>query len=133
MRLFVYQERVWDWLYKCFGQDIACDQTERSFRFLEEALELVQAAGATKEQALALVDYVYSRDRGEVRQELGGVMVTLAAFAAAAGFDLEVCGQDELNRVSQPEIIDKIRKKQAMKRGVVSHAAQAAIPGEWLG
>ena len=38
-------------------------------RFLEEALELVQACGATASEAHQLVDYVYGRPVGEPAQE----------------------------------------------------------------
>jgi len=126
-----YQVRVRDWVLRCFGPVIANDMTERGFRFLEEALELVQSSGTTKEQALALVDYVYSRPTGEQGQEVGGVMVTLAALCSAACVDMQAAGERELSRVDTPETTAKIRRKQASKRGVVSHAAEAALPGEW--
>jgi uncharacterized protein YdbL (DUF1318 family) len=105
--------------------------TERSFRFLEEALELVQSVGCTRDQAHALVDYVYGRPAGRVGQEIGGVMVTLSALASAYVADIQVCAEREFNRINTPETIAKIRRKQASKRGVVSHAVQAALPGEW--
>jgi hypothetical protein len=126
-----YQARVRAWVLACFGQTIADDMTERSFRFLEEALELGQSIGCSREQAQALVDYVYQRPVGERSQEVGGVMVTLAALTAAAGIDLQAAAERELARVLSPEVTAKIRRKQAAKRGVVSHAAQEALPGEW--
>jgi hypothetical protein len=126
-----YQTRVRQWVIKCFGQKIADDMVERSFRFLEEALELVQSVGCTKEQALTLVDYVYNRENGKTPQEIGGVMVTLNAFASAAGLSTMDEGERELMRVDNIEIIRKIRKKQASKRDVVSHASQASLPGDW--
>lgn len=126
-----YQQRVRAWVLECFGKTIADDMVERSFRFLEEALELAQSVGCTREQAHALVDYVQGRPVGETGQEVGGVMVTLAAFTSAAGIDLEAEAERELARINAPETIAKIRRKQASKRGVVSHAAQAALPGAW--
>lgn len=129
--MITFQGRVSDWVRRCFGDAIAYDMTERSFRFLEEALELVQSVGCTKEQAQALVDYVYSRPRGTTKQEVGGVQVTLAAFCSAADIDMAHEGEQELRRVDTPELIQKIRRKQASKRGVVSHASQASLPGEW--
>lgn len=126
-----YQQRVRAWVLECFGQTIADDMTERSFRFLEEALELGQSIGCTREQAAALVEYVYSRPVGQRGQEVGGVMVTLAALTSAAGIDLQAEAERELARVEAPEVVAKIRRKQASKRGVVSHAAEAALPGEW--
>jgi hypothetical protein len=44
---FPFQHRVRDWVLACFGEVIAADVTERNHRFLEEALELVQAKGCT--------------------------------------------------------------------------------------
>ena len=73
------------WIKACLGPLIAADVTERNHRFLEEALELVQSKGCTASEAHQLVDYVFSRPVGEPFQELGGVMVTLAALADAAG------------------------------------------------
>jgi hypothetical protein len=126
-----YQQRVRAWVLECFGQQIADDMTERSFRFLEEALEVVQSLGCTKEQADALVTYVYDRPVGQTRQEIGGAMVTLAALSSAINIDMMEEGEYELARVDTPELIRKIRKKQASKRDVVSHASQASLPGDW--
>ena len=72
-----YQIQVRDWLYACFGEDVATNKLERNHRFLEEALELVQACGATQEDAHKLVDYTFNRPIGEKFQEVGGVMITL--------------------------------------------------------
>lgn len=52
-------------------------------------------------------------------------------LCSAAGIDLQGEADAELARVMRSEVIAKIRRKQAMKRGVVSHAAEAALPGEW--
>lgn len=113
MTVFSYQRRVRDWMLRCFGREIMNDKQERNFRFLEEALELVQACGCTCEEAQALVLYVYSRDVGEKHQEVGGVMVTLAALCEAQNVDMQECGETELSRVWTA--IDKIRAKQAAK------------------
>lgn len=114
-----FQKAVGSWLLKCFGQDIAKDKLERSFRFTEEALELAQATGLTKIQILILVDYVYSRGTGEPTQEIGGVMVTLAALCEANNFDLELAADTELKRIHQK--INKIREKHFSKpKDVVS-------------
>lgn len=110
-----YQSDVKDWCVTCFGEAIATDKTERCYRFMEEALELVQSVGMTERQVRQLVDYVYGRDIGEPYQEVGGVMVTLSTLVAANGLDLEKCARQELERINKPEIIDKIRKKHASK------------------
>lgn len=107
------QERVRSWVIKCFGLDIANDRNERNERFLEEALELVQSAGLTKDQAHNLVDYVYARPKGEIEQEVGGVTVTLDALCSAHNIDREACEETEINRIWGN--IDKIRDKQKKK------------------
>lgn len=108
-----FQTRVDRWLIACFGIEIARDKAERNHRFLEEALELVQACDCTKEEALKLVDYVYGRDVGEKSQEVGGVMNTLGALCLSHDLDMMDCGHIELDRCWTK--VDKIRAKQAAK------------------
>jgi hypothetical protein len=64
-----FQERVNAWMLECFGPAISADTVERNHRFLEEALELVQACGCTQSEAHLLVDYVFGRPAGEKFQE----------------------------------------------------------------
>ncbi|WP_243771990.1 hypothetical protein [Burkholderia anthina] len=110
-----FQARVQPWMLECFGPVIAADRIERNHRFLEEALELVQALGCTASEAHQLVDYTFGRPLGEPTQEVGGVMVTLAALCLANGLDMHAAGETELARISVPETIAKIRAKQAAK------------------
>jgi NTP pyrophosphatase (non-canonical NTP hydrolase) len=123
MHISDYQFKVWAWVNECFGEQVSQDATERSFRFIEESLELVQSLGATKEEVLKLVDYVYSRDVGELEQEIGGVMVTLAALNAAMDICLEQAAIRELERVNAK--IEKIRSKHFSKPQDV----RSPIPG----
>jgi hypothetical protein len=113
VRELTYQQRIQKWLVACFGDDIAGDLQERNHRFLEEALELTQACGCTKEEALQLVDYVYGRPIGEPSQEVGGVMVTLAGLCSANGINLEAAAEAELCRVWTK--VEQIRAKNAGK------------------
>lgn len=108
-----FQARVDEWLIACFGEEIARDAVERNHRFLEESLELVQACGCTASEAHQLVDYVFGRPVGEIGQEIGGVMNTLAALCLAYGRDMIVDGHVEMDRCWQK--IDKIREKQRNK------------------
>jgi hypothetical protein len=108
-----FQERVQPWLMACFGERIAGDREERNHRFLEEALELVQACGCTASEAHQLVDYVFDRKIGEQRQEVGGVMVTLAALCLANALDMHDAGEVELARIWTK--VEGIRAKQAAK------------------
>lgn len=115
MRIFDYQRSVWKWVNECFGRQISTDTKERCCRFLEESLELVQSLDVTKEEAQELLNYVYSRPKGTPNQEVGGVMVTLAALNSAVGIDMEAAATGELTRVNSHEIIAKIRKKHYSK------------------
>lgn len=97
-----FQDRVQPWMMACFGPIIAGDREERNHRFLEEALELVQSCGCSAHEAHQLVDYVYGRPSGEPSQEVGGVMVTLAALCLANHFNMHEDGETEL--AAQPPI-----------------------------
>lgn len=108
-----FQARVEPWLLACFGEEIAADAIERNHRFLEEALELVQACGCTQSEAHQLVDDVFGRPVGEVQQEAGGVMVTLAALCRAQGISMHEAGETELARIWTK--VEAIRAKQAAK------------------
>lgn len=111
--MFEFQQEVDEWLIACFGETIARDKTERNHRFLEEALELVQAGGCTVSEAHQLVDYVFNRPIGDLPQEIGGVMNTLAALCLAYEQDMMECGDIEIARCWTKK--DAIRAKQAAK------------------
>lgn len=109
-----FQTEVNSWMLACFGEEIAADRLERADRFLEEALELAQTMpGFTIDRAHALVDYVFNRPVGERSQEVGGVMVTLAALCNSFEIDIAGSAHAELARVWTK--IDAIRAKQAAK------------------
>lgn len=108
-----FQQRVAPWMTQCFGDEISSNIVERNHRFLEESLELVQAMGCTKDEAYQLVDYTFSRPVGDRQQEVGGVMVTLAALCLADNMNMHELGQRELDRIWTK--IPEIRKKQAAK------------------
>lgn len=109
-----FQVRVDGWMDACFGEPIKSDLLERADRFAEEALELAQTMpGFTAERAHALVDYVFGRSVGERSQEVGGVMVTLAALCNPVGIDVEQAAETELARIWTK--VEQIRAKQAAK------------------
>lgn len=121
-----FQQRVRAWMLECFGGDVPGDITERGDRLLEEVLELLQAHGYDRARIPALVDYTYGRPAGEPRQEVGGVMVTLAAYCGATGIDMQAAGDVELARVWTR--IEQIREKQATKADI--HSESSAMPTE---
>jgi hypothetical protein len=109
-----FQGRVEEWLRACFGDGTSATSVrERSFRFIEEALELGQSCGMTKGEALQLVDYVYGRPVGEPAQEVGGTLITLSSLCSTQAIDMEHAADIELARCWRN--IGKIRAKQASK------------------
>lgn len=112
------QERVSKWMYRCFPPAVCQDVQERGDRFLEEALELLQANGYDRSRIPALVEYTYSRPAGDRGQETGGVMITLAAYSMATGVDMHAEGETEMERISQHNVMETIRQKQATKRDI---------------
>lgn len=113
MNKLSFQDGVAQWLLECFGPAVVADKTERADRFIEEALELVQSVDYPAERVMALLSYVYGRPAGEPRQEVGGTMVTLAAFCVSHGVDMDEAAKSELARVWTK--IEAIRAKQAAK------------------
>lgn len=111
--LRTFQSRVNEWMQVCFGEEIGRDKLERNRRFLEESLELVQANGCSQREAHQLVDYVFGREVGQLTQEVGGVMVTLASLCEASDIDMVSCGRVELERIWTK--IEEIRAKHATK------------------
>ncbi len=110
-----FQNRVGGWMQECFGPTISADRVERGDRLLEEVFELVQSGGYDPSRIPALIEYVWSRPVGVPNQEVGGTMVTLAAYCRAHGLDMHDAGETELARILRPEIIEKIRAKQEQK------------------
>jgi len=115
-----FQECVGQWALRCFGRDIVMDLTERCDRFLEETLELLQSLGYNRERVPSLLNYVYNRPVGQAPQEVGGVMVTLGALCFTAGLDMHRSAKAELARINHPEVVEKIRTKQASKEGIAT-------------
>lgn len=113
-----FQAGVADWARKCFERPLYRNMTERGDRLLEEVLELLQSKGYDSARVRTLVDYVYARPVGEPVQEVGGVMVTLAAFCSVAGLNMKGAGDAELERIAQPEVMEKIRAKQELKNAI---------------
>ncbi|EQD33124.1 hypothetical protein B1B_17610, partial [mine drainage metagenome] len=80
--------------------------------------------GCTESEALQLVRYVYAQPVGEVAQEIGGVMLSLAGLCAASSHNMNECGERELARVCSK--MDAVRAKRELKPTLVSGEAVAA-------
>jgi hypothetical protein len=113
-----FQSRVSAWMDQCFVPSLYSNMVERGDRLLEEVLELLQSTGYDRTRVGTLTEYVYGRPAGEPSQEVGGVMVTLAGFCWIAGLDMHGDGERELARITQPEVMDKIRRKQEAKNAL---------------
>ena len=108
-----FQVVATDWAVNCLGGDTVKDETERNYRFIEEAIELVQSLNCTKEDVLRIVDHVYSRPLGEPKQEVGGVMVTLAVLCSTNEISLKEASRVELLRIDK--LSDMIRENHNKK------------------
>lgn len=108
-----FQDRVKQWIIQCFGIEDANNKLKRNYKFLEEALELVQSTGLSREEAHGLVDYVFNRPIGEPYQEVGGVMITLATLCNANDLNMHQNGETELKRIWNK--IDDVREKEKTK------------------
>jgi len=94
------QQRIQQWCNATFGIDTANNTAERTLRFTEEAIELAQAVGMSKEIMLNLVEYVYSRPSGKVSQEIGQVGVSLLALAEHLNISADAEEQAEFDRIT---------------------------------
>lgn len=88
-----------EWAIRCFGVEHVTHIPTRAMRVAEEAIELAQAAQVDKETIYRIVDAVYAKPRGNLDQEIGGVMLTLAIFSNSAYVDPNISFETELCRV----------------------------------
>jgi cyanophycinase-like exopeptidase len=108
------QDATWEWCKTTVPGSVS--RATRASRFLEEAVELAQAAGMSPAQAFTIVDYVFQRRPGEPSQEVGGVMITLSILATSLGISVDEAWCAEFDRIHQPEVIAKIRARQSEKK-----------------
>lgn len=112
------QERTRQLTLQCFGYHNTYDRRERAFRFGEEALEVLQAAGLTTKDILALLETVYSEKPGYLRKELANAHITLMALATANSIELESTTEFDLNWAMEniPAIQARYQKKSNIVR-----------------
>lgn len=108
------QRVVGHWVVRYIGPDLLIDRRERALRVLEEAIELAQAEGLSRDSVARLSDRAFSRPAGEPRSEAAGVLVTLLAWAVGAQVSLWDEAIREVRRIHRlpPEAV---RLKQAEK------------------
>lgn len=93
------QRTVSEWCAAAFGNDHAYSIQQRGIRMLEEAIEAYQACGCQADMAHRLVNYIFAKEPGNLKQELGGVGVTVLALAAAAVVSADEAERDEVARI----------------------------------
>jgi len=111
-----YQNRVADAQYALFHDD-PTDIPERNARAFEEAAETAQAFGMTRDEAIALVDYTFSRPVGDPAKEIGAKILTAFSLGVVAGIDVMAAAEADLEKLQRPETIARIRAKRATRHG----------------
>lgn len=124
--LDTFRSMAVDWCERTFGRSTVDSVPERSRRFAEEAIELAQAMGVTRQEVLALVDYVYDREPGDPEQEIAGTLLTLVLLEKAAEMNMLELAFAELEKVNTPEMMEKIRAKHLTK------AIRTETPGDYI-
>lgn len=94
----VRKEQVRDWVVRCWGEG-AVGVVERVERFFEEAAELTQAEGISRDRLAEIIRHVYDKEPGKPPQEVGGIGTTLLAYCAAKGISADECERRELSRI----------------------------------
>lgn len=92
------EERVERWVRFVLGDNCMATHA-RALRFLEEAHELAQVCGVTRDEASRTRDMVYSKPAGSAAQEIGGCGVTLAGVAASLGVSVASLTNEEMRRI----------------------------------
>ncbi len=106
------QATVASWCRRAFGIEEGISLPQRGLRLLEEAAETAQTTGVDLAMAHKLLDYIWSRPKGDLAQELGGVGVTTLALAEAAGLSADECENEEAHRVlAKPAAVFAERNK----------------------
>lgn len=107
----VYQDVVRNWTVRTFGEDGVKHSSQ--YRVVEEALELGQSLGVSKEDAINLVNKVCSLPVGDVKAELGDALFTLCGVANQINCSLAEVGYSTMNMNFNK--IEAIREKNKSK------------------
>lgn len=75
-------DRTARWVVRTFGLPNLTDRRERARRIVEEAIEVAQSEGIDEARVRRLVERVYSRPVGMIGDEIGGLLLTIAAWQA---------------------------------------------------
>lgn len=131
--------RHWTSLTMAWSKLVFRDQVQvltprvRAMRLLEEALELAQAEDVFLSEALIIINQVYEKPRGDPRKELGGVLITAAAYAATREWLLENVFIEEFTRIMDPTIMDRVRNRNLSGDKIGFHPEEAPQQGGCYG
>lgn len=126
-----FDKIAWEWACRSFGKKHMMDPQVRAARFLEEAVELVQAIGLDKTQAQKVLDIVYSRPAGNTQFEVGGVQMTFMTLCKALNIDRDYYFYMELSRVLEyPTEHFTKRNQQKMDLGLTGHVEEPAAQAQ---
>lgn len=92
------QKRAFEWARSVYGDRVR-NHRYQAFRFLEEAVELVQTQGLSVEDCQRVVAYVMARKAGQTSIEVGDVRFTLDILAENLGISVDGCHATTINRV----------------------------------
>lgn len=82
------------WMLASFGPEVSADKIDRTHRFLEEALELVQVNGCTRDEAHQLVECVFGGPTSEPQADaLSKHFAIYSVEEDENHIRLSVCGQ----------------------------------------
>ena len=113
----VKQSQIGEWVRKTFGDESCDDPRERSLRFIEEAIEMVQSVGAvTPSEIFQLVDKKFAAPPGDTKQEAGGVYITFLALCHQQQIGAKTCLHKEWQRINDPNTQEILQRKQAAKK-----------------
>lgn len=98
---------------KAFTKEQLEDESLYDNHMFEEFIELMQARGKSREEVYWMVDQVFAKPKGEVRQEVAGVFNTLLAFCHFHQIDPIGVANEDLDKVE--ENLEEFIKKQNQK------------------
>lgn len=103
----------------------------RVLRVLEEAAELAQAEGVSEEEFDHIKRQVFSKPPGEYHAELGAVLICLAGYASTINADLEWEFWNEFERIMDPGIMEKVRKRN-LEGDKIGFVKKPLVGEDWI-
>lgn len=108
----ILENKALELCVETFGEG-TCGLKERTARTCEEAIEIAQVGGLTRDDVIALVDRCFAKPPGEFYQELGGLAMTTGCLMASVGYTYEAALLDGLQDFIKRQ--DIIREKHKAK------------------